>query len=243
VDPALAAYQNRADLATLRKLLVHDWDRRMARDSSGALALHAFAHLLAAEVIEDDITSLVFERVLDAAPYYILKVAALALQGAYPEGAKILQGGRDAVILRALDNTARFLSARFGGVDPSRYRWADMHVSSFDDAYGVGVKLLQVPTDGGENTVNVSHSVFRTDLKIPSKWVSRYGPIARTVGGFDADGKPHVFVNFPLGNVADRASAHFADALDGWVEGRYRKMLFERAEIEAATERRIRLAR
>jgi acyl-homoserine lactone acylase PvdQ len=42
-----------------------------------------------------------------------------------------------------------------------------------------------------------------------------------------------------MGNVGDPASPHFDDELDAWVEGSYEKLLFERAEIEAAEERRV----
>jgi acyl-homoserine lactone acylase PvdQ len=56
---------------------------------------------------------------------------------------------------------------------------------------------------------------------------------------FGDDGVPEAWANFPMGNVGDPASPHFDDELDAWVEGSYEKLLFERAEIEAAEERRV----
>ena len=40
------------------------------------------------------------------------------------------------------------------------------------------------------------------------------------------------------GNVADPASPHFDDMLEDWVEGRYRKLAFDRGEVEARAEHR-----
>jgi penicillin amidase len=239
-DDTLMAFRMRPDLDTLVGLITDEaqWDRRMARDSSGALAFHAFAHFVTGEVIEDDI-SLMYERVLEAAPFYILKVAILTLKGEFPNGDMVLQGGKDLIILRALDKTAAFLTQRFGGVDPSMYTFSDMRISNFDNAYGQGIPLWTVPTDGGEDTVNVAHSVFRANNVIPEHWVSDYGAVERLTGRFGDDGKPEIQVNFPIGNVADRSSPHFDDALDDWVEGRYRKMLYDRPEVDAAMEQRI----
>ncbi|MFO0567128.1 MAG: penicillin acylase family protein [Polyangiaceae bacterium] len=241
-DPGLAEYVERPELERLVKLLVEEWDRKMTRDSSGAVAFHAFAHFTTAEAIEDDMIPLLYERVLEAAPFYLLKVAALALSGKYPEGDALLQQGKHRIVLAGLAKTAAHLTARFGGVEPSLYRWGEVHVTSFDNAYGIGVPLRSVPSDGGENTVNVAHSVFRRDFAVPDRWVSDYGPVERLVGRFDESGTPEVWVNFPLGNVADRSSPHFDDMTDSWAEGRYEKLAFRRDEVESRAESRLRLA-
>lgn len=242
-DPTLKEYEGRADLAQLVQLMTVDWDRRMVRASPGALAFHAFAHFVTGQAAEDDIISLLYERVLKAAPFYILKIAILALEGKYPKGDAILQEGRDTIVLRGLDQTAKFLTERYGGVDPTAYRWGDMHVTNFDNAYGLGMPLMTVPTDGGEDTVNVAHSLFRENFVIPEKFVSDYGPVERLTGRFDADGVPELWVNFPLGNVAEPKSPHFDDMLEDWVEGRYRKLAFSRAEVDARAEKTVWLER
>ncbi|MFO0590190.1 MAG: penicillin acylase family protein [Polyangiaceae bacterium] len=236
-DPALAEYVDRPDFDVLAQLLIGSWDGRMARDSSGALAFHAFVHFLAGEVLEDDMVTLLYERTLQEAPFYVLKVAMLALQGAYPDGAKVVQGGNDLVILRALDKTAAFLQERFGGVSPEKYRYSDMRVTDFDNAYGLGMPIGQWPTDGGEDTVNVAHGIFRKNKKVPEKWVSNYGPVERMTARFDDAGHPELWVNFPLGNVADPASPHWNDQLEGWTEGTSFRFPFTEAEIAAEAER------
>ena len=237
-DPALAEFVDRPDFDELRALLIGGgWDGRMAREQPGALAFHAFVHFLATEVLEDDMVSLIYERTLQEAPFYVLKVAILALQGAFPDGAKVVQGGNDLVVLRALDATAAFLKERFGGVEASNYVYSDMRVTDFDNAFGLGMPVAQVPTDGGEDTVNVGHGLFRKDKKIPERWVSDYGPVERITARFDDAGKPELWVNFPMGNVADPESPHWDDGLDDWVNARYFRFPFTKAEIEAEAER------
>jgi len=53
---------------------------------------------------------------------------------------------------------------------------------------------------------------------------------------FNEAGVPESYANFPMGNVADPDGKHFEDELPGWLDGNYQKLLFERAEIEAAAE-------
>lgn len=243
-DPALAEFTNRPDLDALHELLTGGaWDGRMARDQPGALAFHAFVHFLAGEVLEDDMISLLYERTLQEAPFYVLKVALLAIAGAYPQGDAVVQGGKDLLILRALDRTAALLTERFGGVSPDLYTYADMRVTDFDNAFGLGMPLLQLPTDGGEDTVNVAHGVFRRDKEIPEKWVSDYGPVERLTARFGDDGRPELWVNFPMGNVADPTSPHFDDGMDDWVNGNYVRFPFTQEEIAAAAERTFEIPR
>jgi penicillin amidase len=240
-DAALAAYKDRADLARLVTLLTKEWDAEVRRDSPGALAFHAFAHFVAVQALEDDLP-LLFERALEAAPVFVLKIASMAAAGRYAKGDGVLQQGKSRMLLEALDATAALLTERFGGVEPARYRLSDVRVTSLAGAYGRGTDPGLVATDGGEATVNVAQSTFRKDGKVLDKWLSHWGPMERSVWSFAADGTPEAWVNFALGNVADPESPHFDDALAGWVEGSYEKLPFARAEVEAATERRIELA-
>src|SRR5262249_20267782 len=196
-DPALAPYMNRPDLDTLITLLTVDWDRQVKRDSAGAVAFHAFAHLLTEVVVKDDIPT-VYQAAMDLEAVYMLKIAPLALSGAYPKGDVILQGGGDLLLLKALDRTAQWLTARFGGVEPTRYKLADMHVTSFADAFGAGVDWGSFPTDGGETTVNVSPSTFYDGDQVAQQWISHFGPLVRLTGTFAEDGTPELSFNAPL---------------------------------------------
>jgi penicillin amidase len=240
-DPALARFQERADLATLVQLLTVEWDREMSRASAGALVFHAFSHLCAAEALEDDLT-LLFYPAFDLEAVFLLKIASMALRDAYPGAAAIVQQGPRAAVLGALDRTATLLIDRFGSVDPASYRFEDMKVTSLRDGLGTGLEFGETPSDGGEATVNVSPGTFFEGEEIAARWVSRYGPIFRMVQGFSEDGTPELRYNFPLGNVAEPDSPHFNDQTESWRDGEYRTMAFRRGDVEARLESTIVLA-
>jgi penicillin amidase len=236
-DEALATFRDRPDLDRLVGLLTDEWDGEMRRDSPGGLVFHAWSHLFAGEILEDDF-GLLYGAALDLQPVYMLKVALLAARRASAGPDAIVEQGLDVALLAALDATASFLTERFGGVEPERYTFGDMKVSTFLGSYGPGLDMGSVPTDGGETTVNVSPSTFREGADVAPAWRSHWGPLERTVTTFAEDGTPESFISFPLGNVADPSSPHFRDGQGDWLEGRARKLLFRRAEIEEALESR-----
>jgi penicillin amidase len=219
--------------------LLSGWDREMRRESTGALAFHAYAHLLTKVVLEDDM-SLLFGLIMESQPVYLLKVVSLALQGKYPNGEVILQDGNQALQMNALAATAAFLSERYGALD-SGFTLADARFANFDGAFGLGIDLGMVPTDGGETTVNVAAGSFFEQGNVAEKWLADWGPMVRLTGHFTESG-PELYTNFPIGNVADRTSEHYDDALTDWTDGHYHKFLFHRAEIEAAAVQNIRIS-
>ncbi len=237
-DERLEKFGGRSDLDRLVRLLTMEWDRRMARDSAGALAFHAFLHFLTAQTIGDDI-SLAYDFAVNLQAVFVIKVAAMAIGGAYPEGEMILQGGRDFILLTATSRTADWLIRSFGGVDPSGYAFADRKATCFDDAFGYGMAVFTKPTDGGEDTLNVSQNILFSETA--DEWVTTYVSVERSVGTFAEDGTPMAFVNFPVGARADPHSPETRSANEEYIEGRYRKLLFRRDEIEAATVERYEL--
>ncbi len=226
-----------ADLATLMQAL-DAWDRRMDRPSSGALVFNVWVHFAASSALEDDL-GVLYAPAFDLEAVFMLKVATLLLRGDYPGGDALLQSGRDAVLLDALNKTADFLRQRFGSVDPAGYSYGDLHVTKWYDALGAGLDFGENPSDGGESTVNVSPHSFLDGSQPGQRWPSHYGPILRMVADFEADGTPHIRYNFPLGNVCDPHSPHFDDMRDGWLNGKYHDMRFKRADVDAHQDERI----
>ena len=234
----LARFRDREPLDVLVRLLTSHWDRRMARDSAGALAFHAFLHFLTAGVLKDDIP-LAYDFAVGLQTIFVLKVAALALAGAYPRGDEILQEGRDTLLLEAACSTADWLESRFGAVLPANYAYSDRKVTEFGDAFGFGMALFSRPTDGGEDTVNVSQNIAFSPWA--DEWPSSYVPVERSLGTFAADGTPELHVTFPVAAHADPESPESVGANEDYIEGRYRKLLFRRHEIEAAARERFAL--
>ncbi len=238
-DPALAEFQNQPDLDAVVQLLAVDWDRSMSRPSAGALAFFVFQRLLAEGVLKDDIP-LAYDFAVDLQTVFILKIAAMAVQGKYPNAAPILQGGVDRVVLTAAKQTADWLVGRFGSSDPAGFAYQDMKVTNFDHALGFGVPLFSTPTDGGEDTINVSQNIsFAVDA---TEFASSYVSVERSVGTFSADGTPEAWVNFPLSSNADPTGADTTAALEAYVDVSYAKIPFARADVEAATRETLTIA-
>lgn len=237
VDPALAAYAGRTDLTTLGTALLA-WDRRMVRASPDALVFEAFSQFLTRQVVGDDL-GIAFGPIADSQPIYVAKLAALTLDGRYPGSETLLQEGANPLVFAALDETALFLTERFGGTDPSLYTWGDFHGTYFHGLWGELDGGFH-PTDGGDGTVNVSSASFFADGVPRERMESTGGAIYRMVMSIGDDGTPVAEVIFPMGNSGNRASPFFDNNLADWVEGRYHALPFRTEDVIAATvERRV----
>ena len=239
-DPALAEFASRPELDTLANALA-GWDRDMRRDSGPALVMHAYGYFVTRRTLEDDLP-LLFLQALELQPSFIVKIATMSLRGDYPDGAAVLQEGRDWIMLAALSDTADLLMQRWGTVDPGAYRLSDTRFSDLDGATGTGIDRGLHATDGCMSSPNVvaDSTFFDAQGGVVQQSTSPHGPIFRITGEFDGD-TPRLHFAFPLGNVADPESPHFEDIHADWLEGRSRTMLFAKDDIEAAEERRYRL--
>ncbi|MFK7987184.1 MAG: penicillin acylase family protein [Sandaracinaceae bacterium] len=231
-DEALADFRNRPELDGLVAQL-SAWDRQLTRDSSAAVVFDAFMFLVTRSALRDDFT-VAFEAILTGQPVFMIKWAVLALTGGFERADEVLQDGRDFTVMRALSNTAEFLTERFGGVEPENYTWGEHHGTLFAAEWPGGESGGWFPTDGGVGTVNVSSASFLGAGSAPvERLESRGGAVYRMVAGFNEAGRPVAEVNTARGNSGDPESAFFDNAMSDWIEGNYVPMLFERSEIEA----------
>lgn len=239
-DDALMVFRDRPELDTLVKLLTIDWDRTMQQDQAGALAFHAFAHFLATGVYKDDLL-LTFGPIMDASAVTALKLTALAVTDQFPDGDGVMQGGRDLLVMSALSDTAVWLSAEFGAVNPAMYSWGERHGTGFRNPFGGELDGGWIATHGGEDTVNVSATKFYVSgtTDVNKRFESNDGPLFRVVTRFLDDGTPEAYMNFPRGNSGDPKSPHFADTVEDWRNGVYTKYPYSRAEVEATKPTRI----
>lgn len=235
-DPDLAAYADRPELETLYTLLTTTWDQQMERDRPGALAFHMYLMLLTDEVTRDEL-SLLYETILGAESSFVIKFPLLAVQGIYPNSDDLLGASRNEVLLETLSRVATRLEERFGSVDPAGYQWGDMHGTRLANSFGGELDGGWWPSDGGEDTVNVSVSGFLDDTgSIAERFDSTDGAIFRVVTTFAEDGTPQALCNFPPGNSADPTSPHFQDTLEDWLEDEYTALPFSKAEVDAVAE-------
>lgn len=231
----LAEFEGNADIVTLAGVLA-DWDQRMDRDSSGALVWHAWLHNMAWLVAEDDLGFL-YTLVFGEEPPFVIKIPALALLGEYSTD-NLVQDSREWIIVEALRITAEWLTTEFGGVDPAGYAWGDRHGTDFKNPFGQDLHGGWVPTNGGEDTLDVSSSTFYdgNDMTPVPRFESHDGAIFRVVTTFAEDGTPEATLNFPRGNSGEPDSPHWDDTLADWTNGVYTPMPFRREEVDAAKE-------
>jgi len=240
-DPELAPYQGRPELETLYTLITQTWNRRMERSEPGALAYHLYVLLLTDEVARDEL-SLLYPTILGEETPFVIKIPILAVLDQYPESAALLGASRNVVLLETLSRVADLLETRYGSVDPAGYAWGDVHGTDFTNPFGGDLYGGWWPSDGGEDTVNVSSSAFLDDGGgVAERFDSHDGAIFRVVTGFAEDGTPEAYCNFPPGNSADPQSPHFDDTRDAWLEDEYAYLPFRREEVEAAAEATIML--
>jgi penicillin G amidase len=233
----LAEFVGNQDITTLAQVLA-DWDQRMDRESPGALVWHLWLHNMAWLTVQDNLAFL-YTLVFAEEPPFVVKIPALALLGKYTTPGALLDGDSpEWIAVKALEQSAQWLTTTYGSVDPSGYTWADMHGTRFANPFGGALDGGWVPTNGGEDTLDVSSSTFYNgNSQAPvERFESKDGAIFRVVTTFAEDGTPESTVNFPRGNSGDPSSPHWDDTLEDWTNGVYTPFPFRRAEVEAAAE-------
>lgn len=241
-DPSLATWRENPALGPLVELL-RGWDRAMTRDASAPVVYEAWSNYFARAALYDDMDQ-TFDAIHTREPVFILKILSLVVNGRFANAERFLQGGRDALALRALASTATWLTTRFGGADPSSYTWRAYHRSRPNTVVPRGGEPFAVEpfaVDGSVGTVNVSQAVFFDGAVPRASHESHAVPAYRMVVSFDADGTPRARVNFPMGNAGDPTAPDWSNAHADWVEGRYRPLPFTRADVDAAARERATL--
>ncbi|MFO0562742.1 MAG: penicillin acylase family protein [Polyangiales bacterium] len=241
-DGTLAEFRGDAALRSLADAL-RSWDRNMDRDSSGAVIYEGFQQFLLHRALADELGP-VFDAINGSEPIYLLKFMINAVKGRHPMADTVLQGGRDRLVMLALRDTKEWLIARFGGVEPSRYRWRDLHRTQFRtlfDPPGV-FDTPELQTNGSIGTVNVSQGPFLAAGGARAARMfhtSSAGAVYRMVADFESDGTPRARINFARGNSGDPSSPHWGDQVESWDRGVYRPLAFRRADVDARTSERL----
>lgn len=244
-DAMLAEFRGDAALDTLARSLA-SWDRRMARDSSGAVVFEGFQQFLMHRAIGDEFGP-VFDPINSSEPIYLLKFMVNAIKGRHPMADMLLQGGRDRLVMLALRDTKEWLTARFGGVESTRYRWSDLHRTRFRTLFEPAGAFAtdEVQTEGSVGTVNVSQGPFiESGASRAARMfhVSTAGAAYRMVATFASDGTPEARINFVRGNSGDPTSPHWGDQVASWVAGTYRPLAFRRPDVDARVTERSTIA-
>lgn len=141
---------------------------------------------------------------------------------------------RAALLAETLSRAFEEARTRLGPVET--WAWGRLHRGDFPHPLGRVADLPGIgPLATGGSGSTVMNAAYR-----PGDFTVTMGASFRMVldvGDWDAS----LCINAP-GQEGDPASPHYADLAPLWAEGRYVPMLFSRAAVDAAAERRIRLA-
>jgi penicillin amidase len=240
-DESLADFRDRADLDALVEGL-RAWDRKMERTASDPVVFNAFMFFLARAVLSDDL-GIVFGPILGDSPTFVMKLLSIVANDASAIGDSFFQEGRALLYVRALDETAAYLTAQFGGTEAERYRWADVHGTYFSSIHGPRLDGGFFATDGSLGTVNVSDTgFFDGDGNPRERLDSGGGAIFRIAVEFGEDGRPDAQVTIPRGVSGDPESPFWDNLHEDWIEGRAQRLHFDRADVEANLAERTMLA-
>ena len=238
-DADLAPFRMRADLSAIIEQL-RVWDRRMERDASAPVAFNAYLLFLTRALFADEFGP-VFSVLLGGEPMYVLRLTAMAITGRLENAASFIDGPAPLAMIRALDETASYLNAQFGGLEPTRYRWGAIHGARFDSVYGTGRDAGWIPTDGSHGTVNVSSTGFFDGANPRTRLDATGGAVYRVVVQFNAAGVPEALFDMPRGVSGEPGTPYYENLHADWQETAHRPLRFERADVERDSVETIRL--
>ena len=239
-DPALAKWKGDAELAVLVERLTA-WDRRMDPASGDALVALGVEWFAAKAVTQKGLGKLLFEAIAEKSPPFIMGVLRNVLDKRFAASeALIPPGGRDALLLSALDETRAWLTARLKTSDPSKFALKDLLAAEFPTPFAQRLDVGRTPIGGSFDTINVAPAAFfemKGESFVPRNQLAcAEMAMYRMVIGFDDDGTPRATFDFARGTREDPSDPHFGDRQGEWANAAHIPLYFRRADVEAHTE-------
>jgi penicillin amidase len=236
-DPALAEYQGRPELALLSDQLA--WTYQLTRDQAAPVVFNALSWFAARRAFGPSFGP-TFETIHAYKPSFFMGMLHNTLTERYASTSMFTGGDPRLLLLGAAEDTAAWLTARFGAVDGD-YRWKDVHMAEFPTEFGSLLEVEPFPVDGGDDTVNVSPAPFFEGEAVRERFGALQGSLYRMVIGFGEDGTPEATLTFVRGTSEDPESPHFGDQDEAWVKGQYVPLPFRRADVDAQVTERLTL--
>lgn len=239
-DPALSEYAGRADLEALATRLAA-WDYRFAREKSEPVIFLGLEWFAAKRAFEVHFTPLIFNAIVTKSPPAMIGFLRNVIEARFQDAGKFAPGGVNALLLGALDDTAAWLTASFGGIDAA-YTLGDVHAAEFPTEFGGELTVGRIVVDGHVDTVNVSPAAFfGEDGSALKEFASHEMSLFRIVVGFGEDGRAESTVDFARGTRGDPSDPHFSDQDESWSLAQHKPLPFRRSEVEASETERLML--
>ncbi|MEO7329739.1 MAG: penicillin acylase family protein, partial [Minicystis sp.] len=240
-DPALKDYVGRDDLKKLSTRLAA-WDRRFDKAKSEPVIFLGLQWFSVRRTFANKLTVPLFAAVQSKSPPYLPGQLRNVLEGRFADAAYFLPDGENALLLRALDDTAAWLTQRFGSLD-AVFALQDIHGCAFPNDWGDALVRPNARVNGSLDTINVSQAGFFDDKGQPLEELSSHETsLYRMVVAFGDDGTPEATFDFALGASGEPGSPHYDDATATWLDAQHVPLPFRKADVEARTQERVVLA-
>jgi penicillin amidase len=234
-DAKLEAYRSRDDLKQLVAALER-WDRRMTRDQAAPVVLTGVQWFAVKRVFGDALPRELFEAIAERSPPFLLGQLRNVLEGRFQGAETFVKDGRNALLFAALDDTAKWLTTRFGSADPSTFKFGDIAFTNFTNDAGGDLNAAPTPTDGAPDTINVAEFAFFEGGKPVQNWSSQRTGLYRMVIGFDAEGRVESTFTFARGASGEPGTKHFDDLHTRWVNVEHLPTPFKKDDVTAKAE-------
>ncbi len=209
------------------------WDCRLSKDSAAAALFELWLPNLVPAVFKPHVPAKAWPSVGSSR---LLGKTIEALRAPQPRWfGENAREGRDAALLRSLENAVNDARSRLGA-DSSSWRWGALHIAPFTHALSTNAErralfdLPAVERGGDGNTVNnTSGGGFRQN----------HGASFREILDV-SDWDRSVATSVP-GQSGQPGSKHYGDLLPLWAEGKYFPLLYSKQKIEAMAKERLTL--
>ena len=144
-----------------------------------------------------------------------------------------LAGGKDVLLVGALEETLGWLEQHYGA-DMRGWEWGRLHQVVFPHAMGIKKPLDKVFNIGPIPAFGDTDTVCQTSMQPELPYMANLAcPSYRQILDF-ADFNRSVWV-MPPGQSGQLGSGNYGDQVGAWMEGRYFPMLWERGQVEKGT--------
>lgn len=224
------------------------WDGKLTAGTVGGTLYKVMQHFTFRNLLEPRLGETWTQRLLGKGFHPLLypvsewwsqDTATLLRLLAEPNSRWVAQaGGREALLLRSLQQAVRFLEQRLGP-DMTRWEWGRLHRCHFPHAMGAQKPLDRVfdrgglPIGGDADTLFLTAAVPGDPAEHPRLFAPSYRQIA------DMEDLARSVAILPPGQSGHLASPHYDDLIQPWLTGEYHPMLWTRVQIEAHLEARL----
>ncbi|RMG90509.1 MAG: penicillin acylase family protein [Chloroflexi bacterium] len=235
--------------AILCRQLLQSWDGYLTTNSVGGTVYEVLLYKLADAILSRHMPQKLRYRLLGQGPHPLLAPvnefqgywSAILLRLLANEQSHWLgdRAERTTIMEQCLRETAD-TCRRLLGPDPNQWHWGRLHRVTFPHHLGQQPPLDKLFNQGpfpiGGDMDTVAQASIRPDMLYDNNAISVSSRHIVDMGNLS-----NSWAMFAPGQSGHLASPHYGDLIDHWLNGRYFRMLWTKAEVEAESQHHLRL--